>query len=412
MAYIICEPCVDVKDTACVDVCPVDCIHTVDGENQLYINPDECIDCAACEPACPVNAIFMHDEVPAEWDSYIEINEKFFETFVKPDAGGDAAGGADGDGKKTEKRQGIPEEFVQLPDLPASSIRPILGLFVTLTQPVLGAFSAKFKSELEEIVGNSRTFSAAVSTGINCLINLTLYPVLLFLFAVKGRGIGLFSAESNLAIFVGVVFAVVEGLYRFKDDLVSTESEEQPKYRAAFYGWIPSFIAQACLSVFKSTIVSQPRAPRSSVPGAVLTDGPIYSDDLRERYRRYGMVNQIREASDYYQIEIEFPRWVPDSVYKKQFDLPDRMPDYTYQIHLGDDALTVEAKLEDPRFSQVLGRASSFPDGFRNTFQIEGKPNDYRADLRDKVLEIIVPKTGKAADLLIEQPVHYAKLKG
>ena len=412
MAYVICEPCVDVKDTACVDVCPVDCIHTVDGENQLYINPEECIDCAACEPACPVNAIFMHDEVPAEWDSYIEINENFFETFVKPDAGGGAAAGADGDGQKAEKRQGIPEEFVQLPDLPESTIRPALRVLVTLTQPVLGAFSAKFKRDLEEMVDNSRTFSAAVSTGINCLINLTLYPVLLFLFAVKGRGVGLFAAESNLAIFIGVVFAVVEGLYRFKDDLVSTEGEEVSQYRAAFYGWIPSFIAQALLSALKSTMVSQPSAPRSSVPGAVLTDGPIYSDDLRERYRRYGMVNRIQEESDYYQIEIEFPRWVPDSVYKKQLDLPDRMPDYAFQIDLQDDTLTVEAKLDDPRFSQVLGRASSFPNGFRNTFQIEGQPNDYRADLRDKVLEIIVPKAGKAADLVIEQPVHYAKLKG
>ena len=411
MAYVICEPCVDVKDTACVDVCPVDGIHTVDGDNQLYINPDECIDCAACEPACPVNAIFMHDEVPAEWNSYIELNEKFFETFVKPDAG-DGAAGADGDGQNTEKRQGIPEEFVQLPELPDSSIRPVLRLAVTLTQPLLGAFSAKFKNQLEEIVNNPRAFSAAVSTGINCLINLTLYPVLLFLFAVKGGGAGLFTAEGNFFILIGVVFAVVEGLYRFKDDLVSTESEEKSLYRAAFYGWIPSFIAQMLLSAFKSAIVSQPSSPRSSVPGAVLTDGPIYSDDFRERYRRYGMVNRVQEASDYYQIEIEFPRWVPDSVYKKQFDLPDRMPDYTYQVDLQNDTLTVEAKLEDPRFSQVLGRASSFPDGFRNTFKIEGQPDDYRADLRDKVLEIIVPKTGKAANLVIEQPVHYAKLKG
>ena len=412
MAYVICEPCVDVKDTACVDVCPVDCIHTVDGENQLYINPDECIDCAACEPACPVNAIFMRDEVPAEWNSYFELNEKFFETFVKPDAGGDAAGGAGGDGQKTEKRQGIPEEFVQLPDLPDSSIRPALRLLVTLSQPVLGAFSAKFKSELEEMVDNPRIFSAAVSTGINCLINLTLYPVLLFLFAVKGRGISLFTTEGNFFILIGVVFAVVEGLYRFKDDLVSTESDENSRYRAAFYGWVPSFLAQMLLSALKSAIISQPSAPRSSVPGAVLTDGPIYSDDLRERYRRYGMINHIQETSDYYQIEIEFPRWVPDSVYKKQFDLPDRMPDYTYQIDLQNDTLTVEAKLEDPRFSQVLGRASSFPNGFRNTFNVEGRPGDYRADLRDKVLEIIVPKTGKAANLVIDQPVHYAKLKG
>ena len=115
MAYVICEPCVDVKDTACVDVCPVDCIHTVDGDNQLYINPDECIDCAACEPACPVNAIFMHDEVPAEWNSYIEINEKFFETFVKPDAGGDAAGGAVETDRQQTKDKGFQRNLSNCP---------------------------------------------------------------------------------------------------------------------------------------------------------------------------------------------------------------------------------------------------------------------------------------------------------
>ena len=56
MAYIIAEPCVDLKDASCVDVCPVDCIY--EGETMYYIQPDECIDCAACEPVCPVAAIF------------------------------------------------------------------------------------------------------------------------------------------------------------------------------------------------------------------------------------------------------------------------------------------------------------------------------------------------------------------
>ena len=70
MAYIICEPCVDTKDTACVDVCPVDCIHPRKDEaafaeaTMLYIHPDECIDCGACVPACPVDAIFALDETP------------------------------------------------------------------------------------------------------------------------------------------------------------------------------------------------------------------------------------------------------------------------------------------------------------------------------------------------------------
>ncbi|HEY7350955.1 MAG TPA: ferredoxin family protein [Ktedonobacterales bacterium] len=86
MTYVITEPCVDVKDASCVDVCPVDCIHPTESEdgfaevNMLYINPDECIDCGACEPACPVNAIYEESAVPEQWRQYIKINADFFKS--------------------------------------------------------------------------------------------------------------------------------------------------------------------------------------------------------------------------------------------------------------------------------------------------------------------------------------------
>ncbi|HEY4670250.1 MAG TPA: ferredoxin family protein [Tepidiformaceae bacterium] len=78
MPYIITEPCIGVKDASCVDVCPVDCIHTTEEAPQYYINPAQCIDCAACEMACPVSAIMFEDDVPAEWKSYISSNAEFF----------------------------------------------------------------------------------------------------------------------------------------------------------------------------------------------------------------------------------------------------------------------------------------------------------------------------------------------
>ena len=67
MTYVIAQPCVDVKDRACVEECPVDCIY--EGERSLYIHPDECVDCGACEPVCPVEAIFYEDDLPGEWSS-------------------------------------------------------------------------------------------------------------------------------------------------------------------------------------------------------------------------------------------------------------------------------------------------------------------------------------------------------
>jgi NAD-dependent dihydropyrimidine dehydrogenase PreA subunit len=84
MAYVIAEPCIGTKDTACVDACPVDCIHPKKdeggfGENdQLFIDPVECIDCGACVPACPVSAIFAQDDLPEKWVHFTEKNAAHF----------------------------------------------------------------------------------------------------------------------------------------------------------------------------------------------------------------------------------------------------------------------------------------------------------------------------------------------
>ena len=76
MAYVIAEPCIDIKDKACVDDCPVDCIY--EGPRMLYIQPDECVDCDACVPVCPVTAIFTEDDIPAEWKQFTAVNAEWF----------------------------------------------------------------------------------------------------------------------------------------------------------------------------------------------------------------------------------------------------------------------------------------------------------------------------------------------
>lgn len=72
MAYVVCEPCHDCKYTDCVVVCPCDCFY--EDASQLYIDPDHCIDCEACVPECPVEAIFRDTEVPSHWSSFIQLN--------------------------------------------------------------------------------------------------------------------------------------------------------------------------------------------------------------------------------------------------------------------------------------------------------------------------------------------------
>ena len=84
MAYVIAEPCIGVKDAACVDACPVDCIHPRkdepdhEGVKQLFINPVECIDCGACVPVCPVSAIFAIDDLPEKWGEFAQKNAAYF----------------------------------------------------------------------------------------------------------------------------------------------------------------------------------------------------------------------------------------------------------------------------------------------------------------------------------------------
>ncbi len=81
VTYIITEPCIDVKDKSCIDVCPVDCIHETD--RMLVIDPEECIDCGACEPECPVEAIFPEDAVSDTWEPFIKINYAYRDSVAR-----------------------------------------------------------------------------------------------------------------------------------------------------------------------------------------------------------------------------------------------------------------------------------------------------------------------------------------
>lgn len=78
MPYVITEPCIDVKDGTCVDVCPVDCIESASGSRMYYIDPHRCIDCNACRHVCPVDAIYSNYELPEGQEQYEQINLEFF----------------------------------------------------------------------------------------------------------------------------------------------------------------------------------------------------------------------------------------------------------------------------------------------------------------------------------------------
>ena len=82
MTYVISLPCVDVKDRACVEECPVDCIY--EGERTLYINPEACVDCGACEAVSPTEAIYYEDDLPEDMTQWLDINANFFAELGSP----------------------------------------------------------------------------------------------------------------------------------------------------------------------------------------------------------------------------------------------------------------------------------------------------------------------------------------
>jgi NAD-dependent dihydropyrimidine dehydrogenase PreA subunit len=96
MPYVIADPCIDVMDKSCMEECPVDCIY--EGERKLYINPKECIDCGACEPVCPVEAISQDRRVPEDLKEFVGDNARF---FTVPLPGRDAPLGTPGGAHKT-----------------------------------------------------------------------------------------------------------------------------------------------------------------------------------------------------------------------------------------------------------------------------------------------------------------------
>lgn len=79
MTFVVSDSCIKCKYTDCVEVCPVDCFY--EGPNFLVINPDECIDCALCEPECPVDAIFSEDELPEDQQAFLELNQELSQVW-------------------------------------------------------------------------------------------------------------------------------------------------------------------------------------------------------------------------------------------------------------------------------------------------------------------------------------------
>jgi ferredoxin len=254
-----------------------------------------------------------------------------------------------------------------------------------LAEPILGAMPDGVKADLEHAVGTTGGFSRIRSTALNMIFNLILYPALLTAFAVEALGDGLFSQHTGGWIMLGVLLAAGEAAWRLREGVIHAKPADQLTYRGCWYG--------LALAPLGSILVRAGGAGRRT-ERKVAFDGfeGTMHEDKTERDRRYGTVYTVAEYSNAYLVRLEMPRKLPPSSLKRLWNLPDEMPDYDYNIMLGDNVIAISASVRGETIRRLSYVSSSFPADFTSRIEF-GKPvGAFKHRMREKVLEVIVLK--------------------
>lgn len=432
--YIVpskCTECVGFYDhEACAAVCPVDCCVTdpnnIESEQVLLeraraLHPDQAFgadapsrfrkESAAPAPAAPANGAAPAAEAAAAPAAAAPVPPA---PAPKPAPAAPAAAApkpaAPAPAAKPAAQLNLPKDVGALPgpigekhfageleedfdtvlgwvDLKPVQSAPIpVQIAMRLGEPVLGAMPDQVKRELEEAVGNPLAFSRARATALNLILNLILYPIILSALAVVGLNDLVFSQATSGWIALGVLLAVLEAVWRLREGILHAKPASELTYRAAFWG-IP-------LAPLGALLVRGSHFTR--VKRTVGFDG--YTTDLYdekvERDRRYGTVYTIQEHSNAYLVRLEMPRRIPASSLKRLWSLPEEMPDYDYSISLGDAVLTISASVRGEALRRLSYISSSFPADFTTRIDFDEPVTSFKHRLRNKVIEIIVLKSG------------------
>ena len=254
-----------------------------------------------------------------------------------------------------------------------------------LAEPVLGAMPVGVKVQLEDAVGSRAGFSQVRATALNLILNVILYPAILTAFSVAVLGDGLFSQHTGGWIMLGVLIASAEAAWRLREGVIHAKPASELIYRGCWYG--------LALAPIGSALVRAGGAGRHT-ERKVAFDGfeGTMHEDKTERDRRYGTVYTVAEYANAYLVRLEMPRKLPPSSLKRLWNLPDEMPDYDYNIMLGDNVVTISASVRGETIRRLSYVSSSFPADFTTRIEF-GKPvGTFKHRTRDKVLEVIVLK--------------------
>ena len=267
--------------------------------------------------------------------------------------------------------------------------RPLPRILFFFLQPLLGALPHQPKMDLERAVGSPYFFSLVGSTGLNILINMILYPLLVMGFAVALAGVDiLFSQRINLYVLTGVILGFLEGAYRLRDGLFHAMPAGEMTFGAAIYGIPLSYALQPIMARQAGVIRSSP----------IPVDG-FYERgfvDKMERERRYGNVYTIQDWGSAYFLRLEFPRRVPDIGLPVREEMPDEMPDYDYDLVLKDGHFIVKGKCTDERIRKISSSVGAFPPEFTTVIALQDKVEGFSHRFENKLLEVLLLKKQRA----------------
>ena len=258
-------------------------------------------------------------------------------------------------------------------------------LLIGLSQPVLGALPHKTKKSLESAVQNPVVFSAAGSTGLNILLNAVLYPIVLMVFAsvVNGPAV-LFSQSINKFVFIGIILALIEGVFRLRDGIFHAKPPEEMNFPAATYGMPLAVLVQPLLAKQTSLVRNLP----------IPVDG-FYSrgfDEKLERERRYGNVYTVEDRGGALLLRLEFPRSLPDIGVADRLKIPDEMPDYDYDLALKNGQFIVRGRCSDERVRKISSSVGAFPPEFTTVIPLQDRIAGFAHKFENKLLQVLLLK--------------------
>jgi NAD-dependent dihydropyrimidine dehydrogenase PreA subunit len=257
-------------------------------------------------------------------------------------------------------------------------------LAVILLQPVIGALPHGIKKRLE-LAMQTPLFTAAGSTAVNIVHNAVLYPLALITVAALMNGPEIiFSQDINKYILIGLLLAGLEGVFRLKDGIFRAKPATEMKFLASFYGAPLGVIAAPFLERYTGLVRDIP----------VPVQG-FYSEgfvDKVERERRYGNVYTVADRGKSFLVRMEFPRYIPDIGIADRERLPDEMPDYDYDLVLGDEELIVKGKCTDENVRKISSSIGAFPPEFTTVISLHERITGFVHHFDNKLLEVVLVK--------------------